>query len=144
LNLFEDLRNKIGRGVAETSQASIRMIKMGKINFKLKEKKREADEIAVKIGWVTYNQWEKDHSPNFTKELIPVLEQLGHLQSEIKLLEVELENVKNDQMNLSENSFPIASPSTKPASLVIYLCPYCAHQVDEHDRRCANCNKQYY
>ena len=145
MNLFEDLRNKIGKSVAETGQASKRMIELSKLNYKRKEKKREADRIAEEIGWIAFTQWEKDQNIPIGKDLKIALERLQYMQNEIKLLDVEIEKVKNDKQLYGDSFFPTqSSHSTEVSSLLIYLCPYCAHQVGEDDRQCGNCQKRYY
>ncbi|WP_028778085.1 hypothetical protein [Shimazuella kribbensis] len=147
MNLFEDLRNKIGKSVAETGQASKRMIEMSKLNYKRKEKKREADQIAEEIGHIAYNQWEKEKEISITNALKSGLERLQYVQNEIKKIDEEIENVKNDKFIYSDGYSSGNSSSyhaTEPSSLLIYLCPYCAHQVGEDERQCRNCQKRYY
>ncbi|MXQ54399.1 hypothetical protein [Shimazuella alba] len=145
MNLFEDLRNKIGKSVAETGQASKRMIELSKLNYKRKEKKREADRIAEEIGWIAFLQWEKEQDIRVNKDLKSGLERLQYIQNEIKLLDVDIEKVKSDKLLYSDNFYPTSnSPSSEPSALLIYLCPYCAHQVGEEDRQCGNCQKRYY
>ncbi|MCH5583606.1 hypothetical protein MK805_01295 [Shimazuella sp. AN120528] len=148
MNLFEDLRNKIGKSVAETSHASKRMIELSKLNYKRKEKKREADQIAEEIGWIAFTEWEKEQNVSINKALKSGLERLQFVQREMKSIDMEIEKVKNEnKFSYSDGLSPVGhqtTPFSEPSSLLIYLCPYCAHQVGEDDRQCRNCQKNYY
>jgi vacuolar-type H+-ATPase subunit E/Vma4 len=145
VNLFEDLRNKIGKSVTETSNASKRMIELSKLNYKRKEKKREADEIAEEIGWIVFTEWEKEQNISISKALKSGLERLQFIQKEIKNIDLEIEKVKNEnKFNYSDGLSQINHSYNEPSSLLIYLCPYCAHQVGEDERQCRNCQKRFY
>jgi hypothetical protein len=149
LNFFDDLRNKIEKGVAETGLASKRMMELGKLTYKIKEKKTEAESIAAKIGWITYSHWRKENAVPLDDEITPILRQLQVLDKEIKELETDLANIKfgNKEQTSYSSETPVESPvssSAAMAPLLIYLCPYCAHQVGEDDRQCGHCQKRYY
>lgn len=144
MNLFEDLRNKIGKSVTETSNASKRMIELSKLNYKRKEKKREADQIAEEIGWITFTEWEKEQNISINKALKGALDRLQFIQKELNGIDQEIEKVKNENKFSYVDNFSSSAHSTEPSSLLIYLCPYCAHQVEEDDRQCKNCQKRYY
>jgi hypothetical protein len=145
VNLFEDLRNKIGKSVTETSNASKRMIELSKLNYKRKEKKREADQIAEEIGWIAFKEWEKEQDIRINKILKGALERLHFVQKEVDRIDLEIESVKNEnrQDSYMDGYSPIMNAS-EPTSLLIYLCPYCAHQVGEDDRQCKSCKKSFY
>jgi hypothetical protein len=141
MNLFDDLRNKIGRSVAETGQASKRMIELSKLNYKRRDKKREADQIAEEIGWIIFSSWERDRELTLSNALKSGLERLHHAQNELNRIDAEIDNLKNDRLS----GFGVMhATANEPASVLIHLCPYCAHQVGEEDRQCGNCRKRYY
>lgn len=144
MNLFDDLRNKIGKSVTQTSNASKRMIELSKLNYKRKEKKREADRIAEEVGWIAFTEWEKDQNININNALKRALERMQFIQKELNSIDLEIEKVRNESKLSYADSFSPVVHSTDPLSLLIYLCPYCAHQVGEDDRQCKNCKKRYY
>lgn len=143
MNFFDDLVSKIEKGVAETGLASRRMMDLGKLNFKVKEKKQEADEIAAKIGWAIYRNWENKKTTSMDGSLLNLIEMLETLHQQIKELELELANIKNGN-KMKMPSVPMNLSLPKSPTLLVYLCPYCAHQVSEDDRQCKNCQKRYY
>lgn len=144
MNLFDDLRNKIGKSVTETSNASKRMIELSRLNYKRKEKKREADRIAEEVGWIAFTEWEKDQNISINKALKIALERLQFIQKELNSIDLEIERVKTESKFSYADGFSPVVHSSEPSSLLIYLCPYCAHQVGEDDRQCKNCQKRYY
>lgn len=185
MDFFQDLKQKLNKGVETAGKQSQRMLKMSSLTFKIKGKKDDIERLINKLGWEVYKSWEPEQILEVSDSIQEALKAVYDLQEECRALEKELEELKSldiqattEKIDVGLVSFDgyhhesssrgdsepddpgsavqtvkpsnegILTPKTKnnfiPLSPIVYICPYCAHQVAQQANNCSNCGKQYY
>ncbi|TCS95012.1 hypothetical protein [Hazenella coriacea] len=186
MDFFQDLKQKLNRGVETAGKQSQRMLKMSSLTFKIKGKKDDIERLISKLGWEVYRAWEPERILEVSDEIQEALKAVHDLQEECTALEKELEDLKSldiqattekvdvgltptNDMDLQVSPVrkeqgdqeqvlpteavspskevkqrPVAKNELIPVSPVVYICPFCAHQVANEANNCTHCGKRYY
>lgn len=199
MNFFQDIKQKIEKGVEQVGKSSQRVIEINRLNLKLNGKRQEFDLLMNRIGWSIFQQWRQNPQIQMNSELEYQLRMVSGAWEEIQSIEKEIQLLKNgsnpdeigneqNMPNQPVNSFestPIATPlqanieptepepksvikavpkaeysippiteapvshtyqqAVAPISMaVVYICPFCAHQVPSHSNECSTCGQKYY
>lgn len=195
MNFFQDIKQKIEKGVEQVGKSSQRVIEINRLNLKLNGKRQEFDLLMNRIGWSFFQQWRQNTPIQINSELEYQFRMASGAWEEIQSIEKEIQILKNgsniDEVNHSlnipiqpKNSFesnstsmplegdkestvktvisvpkgeysipPIKqvsaghtyNQSVAPISMaVVYICPFCAHQVPNHSNQCSTCGQKYY
>lgn len=181
MNFFQDLKQKIEKGVETAGQKSQRMIAMSSLNLKIKGKKEDIDRLMKKLGWDVYRAWEPNKILEISDQVQDTLKAVHDLNVQLKELEKELEELKSlnitnkdtaervtippvpeetvptypppsmpdsngshSEPKQSNKSRATPAPVVPPPTAVVYICPFCAHQVECDISSCSHCHRRYY
>lgn len=95
MDFFQDLKQKLNRGVETAGKQSQRMLKMSSLTFKIKGKKDDIERLINKLGWEVYRSWEPDRILEVSDGIQESLKAVYDLQEECKALEKELQELKS-------------------------------------------------
>lgn len=168
MNFFQELKRTIEKGVEQAGQVSQRMLEISRLSLKLKNKKDEMEKVVHQLGWQVYRAWEPEKQFSENDEIKRTLERCLSLKQQIENLEKEIhelktlnitnhetvETVKLDpapgqsEPQLATSADPVQpiqpSPQTVKPAAIVYICPFCARQVSQHDSTCPHCKQRYY
>lgn len=190
MNFFQDIKQKIEKGVEQVGKSSQRVIEINRLNLKLNGKRQEFDLLMNRIGWSIFQQCRENQTIKMNSELeyqvrmaTGAWEEIQAIEKEIRLLRNsssldETQNTSNQpikstgsipnstllQGNIEETESksvipvpkgeysippiteaPVRQQSVAPISMaVIYICPFCAHQVSNDSNQCSTCGQKYY
>lgn len=171
MNIFQDLKQKLEKGFVQAGSRSQRMIEVSRLSLRIKEKKKDLDKLVEQFGWTIYEAWDDSKQEiSITDSIRASYNAVQNLDQEIKQLEEELNQLKSYNIETRANAETVkissssdsspqtpmsaagavagagigASAGTKTAPQVIYLCSFCAHQVDKNASQCPHCQQQYY
>ncbi|SFI99117.1 hypothetical protein [Thermoflavimicrobium dichotomicum] len=156
MNLFQDLKQAFEKGMEQVGNQSQRMIELTRLNGKLKGKKESIQEMYNKLGQLVYDEWEKKQQVEVTGEVHQTLEMIQDLKKQIVQLEEKIDQLKHQNTGSSlaqklpssdlfaNTGSPQMNPKMSVPVAILYLCPFCAHQVKEDDHVCSNCQVRFY
>ncbi|MBA4492919.1 hypothetical protein ACFO25_08480 [Paenactinomyces guangxiensis] len=172
MNFFQDLKQKLEKGVETAGQKSQRMLEMSRLTLKIKGKKEDIERMANKLGWEVYNAWEPKGKLEETDQIQESLKAIHDLNEQLKSLQKELDELRNanittramaEKVNISppgpegppaalrqadvpsnQTSHPEWIKTVTPVTPVVYICPFCAHQVARDASNCTHCQQRFY
>ena len=148
LSFFQEIKQKIEKSMEQASQRSQNMYEMSKLNYKIKAKKGEIEEVMNQLGWAIYRTWESNQTLTINAEVQRVLQSAHTLLGQLQEMEEKREALKNASVmgtSLSQKaSHHQPQPALQASTTLLYICPFCAHQVHEQDSRCSYCQQQFY
>lgn len=185
LNFFQDIKQKIEKGVEQAGKSSQKVLEISRLNLKIKGKREDIEHTVNRLGWTVFQKWTKEQKMDVDHEVQQGLKAIQDLMIQLQNLERELEELKNTgnvskeppsyaalppspnkeayiQMpNSSSVSIeatpvnPMPNPSQvqnpnqvqnpiQPSVSIIYICPFCAHQVPTEAKECAHCHQRFY
>lgn len=168
MKLFFDLKQKLEKGVETAGQTSQKMLEISRLTLRIRGKKEDIDRLVEQLGRKMVETWKPDQKWEMTESIEQTLQQIYDINKEIEELQAELEKIKNnlithkeeaETVNLQkeENHF-IEGQTKKEVELdktgepleataiptIVYLCPFCAHQVEPNASQCTHCQKPFY
>jgi hypothetical protein len=167
MNIFQDLKNKLEKGFEQAGNKSQRVFEMSRLSLKMKNKREELEELQQRLGDLIYKQWLQTQTLTETDEITAALKAVQQLDQEIAGQEGELTRLKSSNITTrtsaetvkipittgEEEVAPVATNTVPPVSTVpptntvpeaIYLCPFCAQQVEKQISRCPHCEQGFY
>jgi hypothetical protein len=166
LSFLQELKQKLEKGVETAGQKSHKMIEISRLTLRIKGKKDDIERMISKLGWEIYRVWEQTGKLEMNENIQFSLQAIWDQQEQLRALQKELEEVKKsdivprkqvekvdlvleaEAVAVEENvgrEEPVALPESKPeVPSVIYICPFCAHQVKNDASRCANCQSRFH
>lgn len=160
MNFFQDLKEKLEKSVESAGHKSQKMLEMSRLTLRIKGKKEDIEHQISKLGWQVYHHWEEKGELELTETILLSLESIRDQQNRLEALTNELEELKNKEivsrkeaervpLDLASEEedvrkeSPAESQEAKVSS-VIYICPFCAYQIDPDDSGCPHCQKRFY
>ncbi|MBD1370970.1 hypothetical protein IC620_01155 [Hazenella sp. IB182357] len=159
MSFFNELKQKIEKGVETAGKQSQRMIEISRLNIKIKGKRDNQMEEMLSLGRELYENWEPDKEPIITKKVKDKLKHIREIEGAINQLTQNLEKLKAAEIRVKAETVEIEnevgarvssvnSESEKkehvlPESMV-YICPFCVNQINMSDAKCSHCNQQFY
>lgn len=138
-------------------QKSQRMLEMTRLNAKIKGKREEIEQTVNDLGWHVYRSWEVNRRLEATPLIQESLQIMHQLHGQLDILKQELDDVRSSEMIIQEQETVILSsglleegrqvhaPAEElPAEVMIYICPFCAHQVKSEASSCSHCQRVFY
>ncbi|MFC7441327.1 hypothetical protein [Laceyella putida] len=172
MSFLQDLKQKLEKGVETAGQKSQRMLEISRLTLRIKGKKDDIERLITKLGREVYQTWEKEQKLAETEEVGQLLKAVQDQYGQLNALQQELEVLKqSDQVPLqveeitptlveqanAEQGGVEALPQPEEARempdsintggtqvAVLYLCPFCAHQVESEASSCSHCHKRFY
>lgn len=160
MNFFQDLKQKLEKSVESAGQKSQKMLDISRLTLRIKGKKEDIDHEIGKLGWQLYRYWEANGKIELTETFRFSLEAIRAQEEQLEILTKELEELKNkevvprrtaERVRLDEPQEEIlleeiAVNHSMGAEIpsVVYICPFCAHQVDPNASGCSYCQKRFY
>jgi hypothetical protein len=164
VNLFQDLKQVLEKGVEQAGQQVEHVAEIKRLNKKLKGKKENIDEMFLRLGRKVYKKWKKDRDIVISDKMEAFLAEIDELARQIKVLEQEVDQIGNSKDNNGYHQVQPTMPSNErnrgldttdvkesndlyissvPTS-VVYLCPFCIHQVSQEASICPHCQARFY
>jgi hypothetical protein len=168
LNFFQDLKQKLEKGMEAAGQKSQQMLELSRLTIRVKTQKEELDEAMKALGWKLFENWKESGEVKPEDELLQQLEEAEKKRDELVRLEQELEEVRQSLVNIrdfsmkaeageSAETVPVleavpvqpagaktVSTETKTRPAVICICPWCAKQVSLEDHECPHCRSRFH
>lgn len=159
MNFFQDLKQKLEKSVEQAGQKSQKMLEISRLTLRIKGKREDIDHQIGKLGWQLYRYWKKNGKIELTDTLRFSLEAIRSQEEQLKILTKELEELKNKEVvprktaeRVQLDDFPQEGMvlEEKPGDSVgiipsvVYICPFCAHQVVPNASGCPHCHKRFY
>ncbi len=172
MNFFQDLKLKLEKGMETAGQKSQRMLEMSRLSLKIKGKKDDIERMIQRLGWEVYEAWERDKNLEKTDQIQGTLKAIDDLNEQLRSLQKELEDLKNSDITIRDTAEKVSIPSLSkeeepvskevavllpdqdsqpepvkkvpPRVAVLYICPFCAHQVSRDASGCSHCGQQFY
>ncbi len=160
MNFFQDLKQKLEKSVESAGQKSQKMLDISRLTLRIKGKKEDIDHQIGKLGWQLYRYWEANGKLELTETFRYSLEAIRDQEEQLKILTKELEELKSKEVipRKTAERVELGDPQEEiileemPANgslgtgipPVVYICPFCAHQVDQNASGCLHCQKRFY
>ncbi|MGA8941816.1 MAG: hypothetical protein WB502_03745 [Thermoactinomyces sp.] len=160
MNFFQDLKQKLEKSVESAGQKSQRMLEISRLTLRIKGKKEDIEHQIGKLGWQLYQYWKVNGKLEVTETFRFSLEAIRDQEEQLKILTQELEELKNKEVvprktaervqldDSPDEGFPdemhVNGPVGSEVPSVVYICPFCAHQVDQNASGCSHCQKRFY
>jgi hypothetical protein len=172
LNFFQDLKLKLEKGMETAGQKSQRMLEMSRLSLKIKGKKDDIERMIQKLGWEVYKAWEPNKNLELTDQIQKTLTTIQDLNEQLRFLQKELEDLKNSDIIVPDTAEKVSiSPlsqeeaqvsgrvnvllpdkgsrqepvkTVQPKVAILYICPFCAHQVKSDASACSHCGQRFY
>lgn len=170
MSFLQDLKQKLEKGVETAGQKSQRMLEISRLTLRIKGKKDDIERLITKLGREVYETWEKEQKLVETETAGQLLKAVQDQYEQLASLQEELEELKkSDQVPMEEITPTLVGqtmaeqgtigvlpqPEGTPNEVeeintgatkiaVLYLCPFCAHQVDSEVASCPHCHKRFH
>ncbi|MGA9174792.1 MAG: hypothetical protein WBZ33_12550 [Thermoactinomyces sp.] len=171
MSFLQELKQKLEKGVETAGQKSQKMIEISRLTLRIKGKKEDIERQIQKLGWEVYTHWENTEELTLNESIHLSLQGIRSQREQLVELQKELEEVKkadviprkqvekvnlmiaeaeedaqpNKEAILLEPVSPVDVAANNPhIPAVIYICPFCAHQVSADAISCTHCEKRFY
>jgi predicted RNase H-like nuclease (RuvC/YqgF family) len=172
MSFLQELKQKLEKGVETAGQMSQQMLEISRLTLRIKGKKDDIDRLIANLGREVYQTWEQNQDLTESEAINQLLKTVRDQYEQLHALQQELEVLKrsDQQADHAEEVTPTlvdgrsddlatveALPQAEehqdaPASIdmggtrvaVLYLCPFCAHQVESEATSCSHCHKRFY
>ncbi|SEM71609.1 hypothetical protein [Lihuaxuella thermophila] len=172
MNFFQDLKQKLEKGMETAGQKSQRMLEISRLSLKIKGKKDDIERMIQKLGREVYEAWEPAKKLEMTDQIEATLTAIHDLNEQLKSLQKELEDLKNSDITVHDTAEKVSIPpsvqeeepssgkvevllpdqesprtrvkTVQPGAAVLYICPFCAHQVKNDASSCSHCGQRFY
>ncbi len=159
MNFFQDLKEKLEKSVESAGQKSQKMLEMSRLTLRIKGKKEDIEHQISKLGWQIYQHWEEKGDLELTESIALSLESIRDQHHRLEALNKELEELKKKEIvsrkeaervpldlapeEAGAHGGGLADRQEAGVSSVIYICPFCAHQIDPGASGCSHCQKRF-
>lgn len=156
MKLFFDLKQKLEKGVETAGQTSQKMLEISRLSLRIRGKKEEAERLIAQLGKEMVESWKPDQEWEMTDSIKQMLQEIYNINKEIEKLQEELTDVKNNLITQKEeiekvifsksskNEVELEPLEATAIPVIVYLCPFCAHQVEPDQSQCNHCRKPFY
>ncbi|RAL25689.1 hypothetical protein [Thermoflavimicrobium daqui] len=156
MNFFQDLKQVFEKGVEQVGNQSPLVKELARLSGLLKGKKESIQDSYNRLGQLVYKEWEKKQKIEITDEIRELLKSIQDVERQATKLANQVDSLKSsvDHIDQKQQPIPTNSPlnsspslanlSPKTPDAILYLCPFCAHQVKEDASVCPNCQVRFY
>lgn len=166
MNFFQELKQRLEKGVETAGQTSQKMLEISRLTLRIRGKKEDIERMVTQLGWEMVESWRPDEEWEMTDSIKRTLQAIHHQNKQLEDLQAELEDLKSnlitqkeqaEKVELHEPEEPLLiqgkaanhgenSEQTEVPAIpaVIYLCPFCAHQVDHDASQCSHCHERFH
>lgn len=172
MNFFQDLKLKLEKGMETAGQKSQRMLEMSRLSLKIKGKKDDIERMMQNLGREVYKVWEPKKNLEMTDQIQKMLTTIHDLNDQLRALQKELEDLKNSDITFRDTAEKVSIPplsqeeapvsgraavllpeqgsrlepvkTVQPQVAIVYICPFCAHQVKSDASACSHCGQRFY
>lgn len=153
MNIFQDIKNKLEKSFEQAGHQSQRVVEMGRLNLRIKNKKEELSDLVEQLGWAVFENWEPNKEFRLTPNIERALQKAYEAEKEFKQLEEEREQLKNSNIHtkVTAETVHLSSAGMENSDQYqpvreqtsIYICSYCAHEITEEASQCTHCQQSW-
>ncbi len=152
MNFFQDLKQVLEKGMGQVGNQVFDISKLKNI---LNGEKDQIQNLYTRLGKLVFAEWKEKGRIEVTGEIEQVLRMIQTGNQQMNELEkrIDLQSQASAVFSPTKSQFePTAPPpltttavinEQKPVT-VLYLCPFCAHQVKQEASSCSNCQARFY
>jgi hypothetical protein len=155
MNFFQDLKQVLEKGMGQVGN---QVFDISKLKNLLNGEKDQIQNLYTRLGQLVFAEWKEKGKIEVAGEIEQVLRmvQAGNQQMTELEKRIDLQTQASTAFSPTRTYFeptqqtpppPLTATSVvneaKPVA-VVYLCPFCAHQVKQEDSSCSNCQARFY
>lgn len=149
MNIFQDIKNKLEKSFEQAGHQSQRVVEMGRLNLRIKNKKDELAELVDQLGWAVFESWEPNEEFQLNADIERALHDAYRTEKQLQKLEEERDKLKNSNIHTKVTAETVQlsltsienSGQQQRTPETIYICSYCAHQMSSEETQCPHCHK---